>query len=177
MSTIRAKPTTYKATRFRSRLEARWAAFFDAVGREWVYEPEVPELGKMQYQPDFMIEGFRRDGITLVEVKPMIDSAETAKLIADPRWKQAADLTGGAFILLIGAPGEWVEGRLIGGGHFAVHYFPEVQARYSEWTECPQCGAVGIWEDGYARCCPRQLPEGPLLRAYEAVRDTSFGAA
>ena len=32
-------PTTYKGVRFRSRLEARYAVFFDLVGWEWMYEP------------------------------------------------------------------------------------------------------------------------------------------
>jgi hypothetical protein len=31
--------TTYRGTRFRSRLEARWAAFFDMVDWDWTYEP------------------------------------------------------------------------------------------------------------------------------------------
>ena len=30
--TIKAIPTTYAGVRFRSRLEARWAAFFDLCG-------------------------------------------------------------------------------------------------------------------------------------------------
>ena len=33
-------PTVYKGYRFRSRLEARWAVFFDACGAKWEYEPE-----------------------------------------------------------------------------------------------------------------------------------------
>jgi hypothetical protein len=32
--------TRYKGYRFRSRLEARWAVFFDAVGEGWEYEKE-----------------------------------------------------------------------------------------------------------------------------------------
>ncbi len=39
---FRMKPieTKYKGCRFRSRLEARWAVFFDALGIKWRYEPE-----------------------------------------------------------------------------------------------------------------------------------------
>lgn len=36
---IPAIPTVYKGTEMRSRLEAKWAAFFDAVGLPWEYEP------------------------------------------------------------------------------------------------------------------------------------------
>ena len=33
--------TEYNGYRFRSRLEVRWAVFFDACGIRWEYEPEV----------------------------------------------------------------------------------------------------------------------------------------
>ena len=48
--------TVYKGYRFRSRLEARWAVFFDALGAEWEYEPEgfVLEDGT-RYLPDFRL--------------------------------------------------------------------------------------------------------------------------
>ena len=32
-------PTTYNFQRFRSRIEARWAAFFDKMNWPWEYEP------------------------------------------------------------------------------------------------------------------------------------------
>lgn len=41
---IRAIETKYKGYRFRSRLEARWAVFFDALGVQWEYEPEGFDL-------------------------------------------------------------------------------------------------------------------------------------
>lgn len=53
---IRAIETYYKGYRFRSRLEARWAVFLDAVGAEWEYEPEgfvLPD-GRC-YLPDFRV--------------------------------------------------------------------------------------------------------------------------
>lgn len=54
--TIKAIETRYKGYRFRSRLEARWAVFFDALGLEWKYEPEGFELQDgTRYLPDFWI--------------------------------------------------------------------------------------------------------------------------
>ena len=48
--------TEYKGYRFRSRLEARWAVFFDACGAEWEYEPEGFDLGNgLYYLPDFLL--------------------------------------------------------------------------------------------------------------------------
>lgn len=35
---IKAIETSYKGYRFRSRTEARWAVFFDALGVRWEYE-------------------------------------------------------------------------------------------------------------------------------------------
>lgn len=51
MNKIAAIPTTYKNVRFRSRLEASWAAFFDLCSWPWEYEP-VDMAG---YIPDFAI--------------------------------------------------------------------------------------------------------------------------
>jgi hypothetical protein len=37
---LRPIETHYRGCRFRSRIEARWAVFFDALGIKWSYEPE-----------------------------------------------------------------------------------------------------------------------------------------
>ena len=56
MHTMKAIETRYKGYRFRSRLEARWAVFFDAVGIEWEYELEGFDLGEFGYYlPDFWL--------------------------------------------------------------------------------------------------------------------------
>jgi hypothetical protein len=52
---MKAIETRYKNRRFRSRLEARWAVFFDALGIQWEYEKEGYELDGMQYLPDFWL--------------------------------------------------------------------------------------------------------------------------
>lgn len=54
--TIQAIETRYKGYRFRSRLEARWAVFFDHLGMEWQYEPEGYVLSDgTRYLPDFWV--------------------------------------------------------------------------------------------------------------------------
>jgi hypothetical protein len=60
---IAAIPTTYGGTQFRSRLEARWAAFFDLLRFPWKYEPFDCD----GYIPDFLL--FDR---LLIEVKPIV---------------------------------------------------------------------------------------------------------
>lgn len=53
---MKAIETEYNGYRFRSRLEARWAVFFDACGIEYEYEPEGYELSDgTWYLPDFLI--------------------------------------------------------------------------------------------------------------------------
>ncbi len=78
--TIKAIETQYKGYRFRSRLEARWAVFFDALGIEWVYEPEgyeKEEGGKtLRYLPDFWLP---KIGLW-VEVKGNMTREEAGKL-------------------------------------------------------------------------------------------------
>ena len=52
---IKAIETEYKGYKFRSRLEAKWAVFFDAMGLAWEYEPEGFELSAGRYLPDFRV--------------------------------------------------------------------------------------------------------------------------
>jgi hypothetical protein len=56
-------PTVYRGRQYRSRLEARWAAFFDLLG--WSYEYEPFDL--QGWIPDFLLTRAR----VLVEVKPV----------------------------------------------------------------------------------------------------------
>jgi hypothetical protein len=48
--------TVYNGYRFRSRLEARWAVYFDTLGIEYEYEKEGFDLGEHGwYLPDFWL--------------------------------------------------------------------------------------------------------------------------
>ncbi len=56
MREMKAIETSYRGFVFRSRLEARWAVFFDALEVEWEYEKEGFELGRAgRYLPDFYL--------------------------------------------------------------------------------------------------------------------------
>lgn len=72
--------TEYRGYKFRSRLEARWAVFFDAMGIEWKYEPEGFIAGDVPYLPDFYLPATD----TWVEVKGTDEAlrADAAKLTA-----------------------------------------------------------------------------------------------
>lgn len=115
MIAIRAIETRYRGVYFRSRLEARWAAFFDAAGWSWEYEP----FDTAGWIPDFVLKGKKRTA--LVEVKPIlwprvgvlehaqdkmietIRSAEYAPQIAKA-WRYAANLYESRDVNLIGWP-------------------------------------------------------------------------
>lgn len=51
----KAIETVYQGYRFRSRLEARWAVFFDALGVKYEYEVEGYDLDGLWYLPDFWL--------------------------------------------------------------------------------------------------------------------------
>jgi hypothetical protein len=74
---FKAIPTMWQGIQFRSRLEARWAAFFTAMGWRWDYEP----FDLDGYIPDFILH-MHED--VLVEVKPMssIDDLIATEAIA-----------------------------------------------------------------------------------------------
>lgn len=65
MSAIKPIETRYKGYRFRSRLEARWAVFFDTLGVSWEYEAQGYDLDGLRYLPDFWLP--KHD--TWVEIK------------------------------------------------------------------------------------------------------------
>lgn len=59
---MKAIETVYRGTLFRSRLEARWAEFFDHIGVVWQYEPEGYTHGDIRYLPDFWLALVRSRG-------------------------------------------------------------------------------------------------------------------
>lgn len=53
---MKAIETKYNGYKFRSRLEARWAVFFDEMGIKYEYEPEGFEMSDgTKYLPDFYL--------------------------------------------------------------------------------------------------------------------------
>lgn len=63
---IKAIQTKYQGYFFRSRLEARWAVYFDKVGIKWEYEKEGFDLNGKWYLPDFYLPSLD----AWIEIKP-----------------------------------------------------------------------------------------------------------
>jgi len=96
---IKPIETRYKGYRMRSRVEARWGVFFDALGIQWEYEPEGYNLGKYGYYlPDF-----RLNSSVYVEIKPNVFREQSAghdKCIA------LSDYLKATVLLVSGTPGD-----------------------------------------------------------------------
>ena len=57
---IKPIETQYNGFRFRSRVEARWAIFFDVIGLKYEYEMEGYDMEGTRYLPDFYIPSLDR---------------------------------------------------------------------------------------------------------------------
>ena len=75
---IKAHQTLYNGVQYRSRLEARWAAFFDLAGWDHEYEP----IDLHGWSPDFRVEfpcshsECSGSHVLLVEVKPFFEQKQ-----------------------------------------------------------------------------------------------------
>jgi hypothetical protein len=77
--TASVKPieTEYQGCRFRSRLEARWAVFLDALDIRWEYEPQGYVIDSTGYLPDFWLPTLN----LWAEVKGSLTHGELLRLI------------------------------------------------------------------------------------------------
>lgn len=108
---VRAITTRYRGYAFRSRLEARWAVFFDHLKIKWEYEPEGFELGNgLRYLPDFWLP----DLGLWVEIKP----GEPDDMAKEKAWRLCAH-TDAPLFMSNGMPGNqgslfWARTRYTG---------------------------------------------------------------
>lgn len=137
--------THYNGFAFRSRLEARWAVFFDCLRIPYEYEREGFTLPDGPYLPDFFLPSVR--GGMWCEVKPTdCENAERATLLM----RQLARLTHKDGVVVHGDPrsfqddnrGAWLQFK--DEGEDGPFYF----------CLCPWCGKIGFEFDGRgARVC------------------------
>lgn len=90
---IKAIETRYKGYRFRSRLEARWAVFFDTIGWDWRYEHQGYVIGwdendTLAWLPDFEI-------VTPIGQHFYVEVKGDPNFFADERWLDRLDFNGG----------------------------------------------------------------------------------
>ena len=143
--TIKPIETIYKGYKFRSRLEARWAVFFDALDIIYEYEPEGYATKAGWYLPDFWLPETK----TFIEIKPAERPLDENKMSAsiDPRWEELEKQTGERFVLICGAPGRVSAMMEPHCKHHSYQGFVLCDWSYY-WTECEGCGCVDIQFEG-----------------------------
>lgn len=152
---MNAIPTKYAGVRFRSRLEARWAAMFDLLGWRWDYEP----FDLKGYIPDFALTP--KTGPVIVEVKP--------ELLADALYPAAAKVDRSGWrsenendALVVGA--SWnVRGNSMMGYPLLGLIRQDESWCSAEWICCTNCGAPSTYH--YA-CMWSCLVCGSLGKVY-----------
>ena len=88
---IKAIETIYNGRRYRSRLEARWAVFFDSLGIRFEDEPEGFVLSNgMAYLPDFFLPDI--GGGIFAEVKGGMSDTCSGRTLNTPKSSVASIL-------------------------------------------------------------------------------------
>lgn len=128
---IKPIETAYGGCRFRSRLEARHAVFFDALGWPWEYEPQGFSLPSGNYLPDFRITPYpRRRGAV-----PVWFEVKAPGVPDDARWQELADASGE---LVVVSKGMHRSGDTCGRDHTAAVYDRVLDALSVElWMDIP----------------------------------------
>jgi hypothetical protein len=126
---------------FRSKTEARWAAFFKAYGIRYEYEKEGYDLGGgICYLPDFWLPDLNR----WFEVKGKEPSQEELE-----KCRALAIETGSEVLLAAGSPDPDVEQiiRVYPGFDWVVADKDWRDHRLKTWRAC---GPTDVWECGFA---------------------------
>lgn len=131
---LKAKPSVYGGITYRSRIEGRWAVFFDSLRLRHEYEREGYDLGDgVGYLPDFWLP----DLDLWLEVKgadPEDDACDKAHRLAVASGKRVMVFFGG--MTMPDAKGPPTH---------AYAFFPDSSADTGyQWCQCPQCAKLGI---------------------------------
>lgn len=162
---IRAIETSYDGRLFRSRAEARWAAFFKALGLVYEYEPEGLELpDSRRYLPDFRINLVSRFGKAPVYFEVKGDLAnDDGKLAAAFDAFPSDTLSRTALLPSI----ELYRDRICNTRRWGLSFPTELRHRpfdscytvvasQGAFTVCEDCGEVGfepLGRNAWMACC------------------------
>jgi len=183
---IPAIETQYGGDLFRSRIEARWAVFFDCLGLQWEYEKEGYELPDgTRYLPDFWLPTVGKGA--WFEVKGATPTREEER-----KCELLAQLTHSRVYLTFGGIprlDKWGQPP----DNSMETFFSFLNSETSEWEtfsdqpywwcKCDYCGVLGIEYSGRAgrlcQCQPGQdkgynfdCPQ--IVSAYEVARNCRF---
>lgn len=142
--------TRYRGYRFRSRLEARWAVAFDAMGLRWEYEPEgfVLPSGK-HYLPDFRVT-LHNGAFIWFEVKPEGGRSPEFEAFMGA----STVLARGVVLHDIPDPELVADDIFASGSEYECWFTAGDEPASSDYgyrfCACPNCGAVGFEFEGRA---------------------------
>lgn len=178
--------TEFGGQTFRSRTEARWAAFLTALDVEFIYEPRRYMLSTGEtYLPDFWIKRFR----AFLEVKPSseeVRDAERRRMEMFAAERQDTDLR---FWISRGAPNSrenyiedlssgWGGAQIVGYGETGL-FLKNLDQRKTAYgtlsnTDKPE-HLCGQWPPDYATGLIRETPR--IRQAYLAASAITKGIA
>lgn len=136
---LKAIQTVYDGQHFRSRLEARWAAFFNALQIPYSYEPEGFDLNGLKYLPDFWLP----DHKFFFEVKgPFTDNKGPEKALA-------LATASRRMVFLFGEIPKFDHRGYFDSSAEGTVYYPDNGVDYSYmWCRKKCCGKYGIQFQG-----------------------------
>ncbi len=146
---VKPVETLYRGYRFRSRLEARWAVFFDALRLGWEYEPEGYDTGGAGYYlPDFRVPGILGE-TKLYEIKPEWPDRDALR---------KAEAAGAAII--VGTPGIKMDPSV-----WSVSYciLSSDASRHYVFAECRYCGITIEWHPAFMWGATFAAPNGDMI--------------
>lgn len=187
---MKAIETRYKGYRFRSRLEARWAVFFDTLEVRYEYEKEGLDLGDgVYYLPDFYLPEHE----CYVEIKG--DYPNDLEIDKMQRMVNQHDIGSYIFFGECWVPSQHNHGIYVNPHPHEMSHDPE--RHWYGWVECPKCDCLSIAANGWTghipcACLPTEAsvldmdtgkitsgllvlpPSKRILEAYAAAREARF---
>lgn len=148
MAGLRAIETAYRGYRFRSRTEARWAVFFDALGVTYEYEAQGFDLGDAgKYLPDFWLPA-QRYWVEIKGVAPDKPERLKAAFLAERSGCQVVTFWGkvqiNPFFFYSPTDDRWTEDTSWGGMVFCPtdwdrRFFIGGHSSWPVWEMCSAC--------------------------------------
>jgi len=158
---MKAKKTLYNGYEFRSKLEAKWAVFFDLCGIRYDYEPEAFICNDgSQYTPDFFLPDvylrYKTNKGVYIEIKP--------EYFNDNEYCNRVSSSVNSLILLVGDPVYSTDMTNYPNLELAPHYDD-----YMILMFCDHCGLYKFdyFEGSYYYCplCDNVLIDGGMYNS------------
>ena len=154
---IKSIPGYYSGVKFRSKLEANYAFFFDEYEIKWEYEVEGYDLDGLWYLPDFWLPEIK----TFFEVKGILKNIEKPRKLAEA------------------LEGDWSFPEIlviIGDSHGRV-FSPLHQDSPFSMANCANCGKYWFYlEEGSWQCraCGEHQGDHHLHNRYSDIYSDAY---